>query len=113
MWVWFLGHVALVPSLAGCSEGGWERDDLGQVGDSRSRSASVMLRLPDTGQNTLMLPMCALSAPRQCKPLESHDLDTTARVHHADRRRGGRVAARGARSAAHAADRISKERVLR
>jgi hypothetical protein len=23
-----------------------------------------------------MLPMCALSAPRQRKPLESHDLDT-------------------------------------
>src|SRR5262245_52542035 len=29
-----------------------------------------------------MLPMCALSAPRQRKPLESHDLDITARVHH-------------------------------
>src|SRR5262245_23679535 len=26
---------------------------------------------------------------RQCKSLESHDLDTTARVHCADRRRGG------------------------
>jgi hypothetical protein len=43
---------------------------------------------PDTGRNVLMLPMSALSAPRQRKPLESHDLVTTARVHHAARRRG-------------------------
>src|SRR5262245_64217468 len=49
-----------------------------------------------------MLPTCALSAPRQRKPLESHDLDTTARVHHAARRRGGGLAARGGRPAARA-----------
>src|SRR6516164_5863304 len=55
--------------------------------------------VPDTGRNVLMLPMCALSAPRQRKPLESHDLDTTARVHYDARRRGG-VAAWRARAAA-------------
>src|SRR5262249_34067609 len=33
---------------------------------------------PDTGRNVLMLPMRALSAPRQRKPLESHDLVTSA-----------------------------------
>src|SRR5215510_16072117 len=48
--------------------------------------------VPATGQNTLRLPKCALSAPSQGKPLESHDLVTTPRVHHAARRRGGRVA---------------------
>src|SRR5262249_39929123 len=56
---------------------------------------------PDTGRNVLILPKCALSAPRQRKPLESHDLDTTARVHHAARRRGD-MAARGARAAGRA-----------
>src|SRR5262245_63395968 len=67
-------------------------------------------RVPDTGQNTLMLPMCALSAPRQRKPLESHDLDTTARVHHGTRRRGS-VAAGGARTAAgDAGDRVARWR---
>src|SRR5262245_65818418 len=55
--------------------------------------------VPDTGRNVLMLPMCALSAPRQCKPLESHGLVRTARVHHAPWRIG-RVDARGARAAA-------------
>src|SRR5262249_35191563 len=39
--------------------------------------------VPATGQNTLRLPKCALSAPSQRKPLESHDLVTTPRVHHA------------------------------
>src|SRR5262245_35808014 len=42
--------------------------------------------VPATGQNTLRLPKCALSAPSQRKPLESHDLVTTPRVHHACRR---------------------------
>src|SRR5215471_20792476 len=54
--------------------------------------------VPATGQNTLRLPKCALSAPSQRKPLESHDLVTTARVHHDARRRGCRVAVRGARA---------------
>src|SRR5262245_28996437 len=54
--------------------------------------------VPDTGRNVLMLPMCALSAPRQRKPLESHDLDTTARFHIATWRRGCLVA-RGSRAA--------------
>src|SRR5215831_8166166 len=54
--------------------------------------------VPATGQNTLRLLKCALSAPSQRKPLESHDLVTTPRVHHAARWRGG-VAARGARAA--------------
>ena len=31
---------------------------------------------PDTGRNMLMVPMRALSAPRQRKPLESHGLVT-------------------------------------
>jgi hypothetical protein len=81
-------------------------DDLGQVagqplafGFGHAAPPQQGSAFPDTGQNTLMLPMCALSAPRQCKPLESHDLDTTARVHHAARRRGS-VAARGASAAA-------------
>ena len=47
-----------------------------------------------------MMPKRALSAPRQRKPLESHGSITTPRVHHAARRRGGGVAARGARAAA-------------
>ena len=73
-------------------------DDLGQVagqplafGFGHAAPPQQGSAFPDTGQNTLMLPMYALSAPRQRKPLESHDLDTTARVHHAARRRGGRA----------------------
>src|SRR5262249_55262957 len=97
------------------------RSDLGIAGPCRDpfwihRAALRWPRadgVPDTGQNTLMLPKCALSAPRQCKPLESHDLDTTARVHHAARRRGS-VAARGARAAGgDAGDWISLRRVPR
>src|SRR6516165_3976001 len=57
--------------------------------------------VPATGQNTLRLPKCVLSAPSQRKPLESHDLVTTARVHHTARRRGG-VAAGGAGAATRA-----------
>src|SRR5262245_43900299 len=45
----------------------------------RHRTDQRCRGIPDTGRNVLMLPMCALSAPRQRKPLESHDLDTTAR----------------------------------
>ena len=94
-------------------------DDLGQVagqplafGFGHAAPPQQGSAFPDTGQNTLMLPMCALSAPRQRKPLESHDLDTTARVHHAARRRGGSVAARGACAAADdAGDRISRCRL--
>src|SRR5215831_3568014 len=56
--------------------------------------------VPATGQNTLRLPKCALSAPSQRKPLESHDLVTTPRVHHASRRRGDSVAGRRASRAA-------------
>src|SRR5262245_52935331 len=55
---------------------------------------------PDTGRNVLMVSERALSAPRQCKCLESHDSITTPRVHHAARRRGSSLAARGARAAA-------------
>src|SRR5262245_38030389 len=43
---------------------------------------------PATGQNTLRLPKCALGTPSQCKPLESHDLVTKARVHQPARRGG-------------------------
>src|SRR5262249_32675312 len=65
--------------------------------------------VPDTGRNVLMMPMRALGAPRQRKPLESHDLDTTARVHHAARRGGGGIAARGVGAATgDAGDRIPK-----
>ena len=67
-------------------------DDLGQVagqplafGFGQAAPPQQGSAFPDTGQNTLMLPMCALSALRQCKPLESHGLVRTARVHHAAR----------------------------
>jgi hypothetical protein len=92
-------------------------DDLGQVagqllafGFGHAAPPQQGSAFPDTGQNTLMLPMCALSAPRQRKPLESHDLDTTARVHHAARRGGGDVAACGesAASGSKASDRSPK-----
>ena len=96
-------------------------DDLGQVagqplafGFGHAAPPQQGSAFPDTGQNTLMLPMCALSAPRQRKPLESHDLDTTARVHHTARWRGGRVASRRARGAAgDAGDRVPKRHVTR
>src|SRR5262245_52040870 len=48
--------------------------------------------VPDTSENVLMVPMAHLSAPRHCKPLNSHDSVTTPRVHHAARRRGCGVA---------------------
>src|SRR5262249_40634647 len=48
--------------------------------------------------NPLMMPKSALGALLQRKPLESHGSITTARVHHAARRRGGGLAARGARA---------------
>src|SRR5262245_17461951 len=66
-----------------------------------SRSAGTGGAVPDTGGNVLMLPMGALSAPRQRKPLESHGLVTTARFHHAAWRRSC-VAARSARAAGRA-----------
>src|SRR4051812_17812184 len=96
-------------------------DDLGQVagqplafGFGHAAPPQQGSAFPDTGQNTLMLPMCALSAPRQRKPLESHDLDTTARVHHVSRRRGSGLAARGASAAGgDAGDRVSPYAVSR
>src|SRR5262245_31843216 len=76
-------------------------DDFGQVagqplafGFGHAAPPQQGSAFPDTGQNTLMLPMCALSAPRQCKPLESHGLVRTARVHLGSRRRGGVAACR-------------------
>src|SRR5262245_28138333 len=75
----------------------------------RSRSAATGVAVPDTGRNVLMMPMGALSAPRQRKPLESHGLDTSPRVHHAARRRGGGMAAGGAGAAGgDADDRLSR-----
>ena len=51
-----------------------------------------------TGRDTLMMPMCALSALCHRKSLESHGLVTTTRVHHSGWLRSGVVAARGARA---------------
>ena len=78
-------------------------DDLGQVaGQPLSRSASVTprphnkARAPSQTLGKCNETKWRFSAPRQRKPLESHDLGTTARVHHTGRRRGGRVAGSGA-----------------
>src|SRR5262245_3677138 len=77
---------------------------------ARAGSNGTTPRFPfATGVDTLRPSMRALAALCQRKPLESHDLDTTPRVHHAARRGGGGVAARGAcaagrADAAHRAD---------
>src|SRR5262249_39079303 len=69
----------------------WRPRRLRTGGGSAFQGGGGTRGVPDTPRKVLMIPKRALNAPRQSKPLETHDLGTSARSHHAAWWRGGVV----------------------